>query len=221
MFKKVLIADDLGSINQGVLTILNNLGINNVTQVQYCDDAYLKIKKAIIDKEPFDLLITDLSFKADHREQTIESGEALIETLRHEYRGFKIIVYSIDDRLQKVRLLVSQFKIDGYVCKGRRGLIELTCAIESINSNKLYLSPQINHALSHHTDLEINDYDISLISYISQGLSQEDISQIFKEKRMSPSSLSSIEKNLNKLKIQFDVKNTTHLIATAKDLGLI
>jgi DNA-binding NarL/FixJ family response regulator len=221
MFKKVLIADDLGSINQGVLTILNNLGINNVKQVQYCDDAFLKIKKAIIDKEPFDLLITDLSFKADHREQTIDSGERLIEVLRHEYPNLKIIVYSIDDRLQKVRLLVSQFKIDGYVCKGRRGLEELTMAIESVYTKKLYLSPQVGHALSHNLNLDIDDYDISLISHISQGLSQEDISQIFKEKRVSPSSLSSIEKKLNKLKIQFDVKNTIHLVATAKDLGLI
>lgn len=221
MFNKVLIVDDLESINEGVLTTLNNININNVTQVQYCDDAYLKIKKAIIDNVPFDLLVTDLSFKKDHRAQTIHSGEDLIEVLRHEYPKLKIIVYSIDDRLQKVRLLVSQFKIDAYVCKGRRGLIELTRAIEVIWSDNLYLSPQVEQALSHHSNLDIDDYDISIISYISKGFSQEDISKLFKEQEVSPSSLSSIEKKLNHLKIQFAVKNTTHLVATAKDLGLV
>lgn len=221
MFKKVLIADDLGSINQGVLSVLHNYNINNVYQVQYCDDAYLKIKKAIIDNEPFDLLITDLSFKTDYRTQTIDSGEALVEVIRHEYPNLKIIVYSIDDRFQKVRSLVSKSHVNGYVCKGRKGLIELAQAITAVKDDELYLSPQVTNALNHQIDLDIDDYDISLISYISKGLSQEDISQIFKDKHMSPSSLSSIEKKLNKLKIQFDVKNTTHLVATAKDLGLI
>jgi len=221
MFNKVLIADDLGSINQGVLTILKNFDIDNVVQVQYCDDAYLKIKKAIIDRKPFDVLITDLSFKQDHREQTIVSGEGLIEVLRHEYPNLKIIVYSIDDRLQKVRTLVSKFNINGYVCKGRKGLVELALAIKAIHNNTLYLSPPVSNALSHHKDIDIDDFDISLIFYISRGLSQDEISQIYKEKRITPSSLSSIEKRLNKLKIQFNVKNTTHLVATAKDLGLI
>lgn len=221
MFKKILIADDLGSINKGVLTILKDVNIDHVIQVQYCDDAYLKIKKAIIDNEPFDVLITDLSFKEDHREQTIISGEGLIEVLRREYPNLKIIVYSIDDRLQKVRTLVSKFNINGYVCKGRQGLLELAQAIKTIHNNTLYLSPQVANALSHHKDIDIDDFDISLISYISQGLVQDEISQIYKQNGITPSSLSSIEKRLNKLKVQFNVKNTTHLVATAKDLGLI
>jgi DNA-binding NarL/FixJ family response regulator len=221
MFKKILIADDLGSINKGVLTILRDVNIDNVIQVQYCDDAYLKIKKAIIDKEPFDVLITDLSFKEDHREQTIVSGEGLIAVLRNEYPDLKIIVYSVDDRLQKVRSLVSKFNINGYVCKGRNGLLELTQAIKTINNNTLYLSPQVTNALSRHKDIDIDDFDISLISHISKGLVQDEISQIYKESGITPSSLSSIEKRLNKLKIQFNAKNTTHLVATAKDLGLI
>jgi len=179
MFKKILIADDLGSINKGVLTILRDVNIDNVIQVQYCDDAYLKIKKAIIDKEPFDVLITDLSFKEDHREQTIVSGEGLIAVLRNEYPDLKIIVYSVDDRLQKVRSLVSKFNINGYVCKGRNGLLELTQAIKTINNNTLYLSPQVTNALSRHKDIDIDDFDISLISHISKGLVQDEISQIY------------------------------------------
>jgi DNA-binding NarL/FixJ family response regulator len=221
MFKKVLVADDLGSINLGVLTIADSLGLNGIKHVQYCDDAYLKIKKGILDKSPHDLLITDLSFKADYREQKLASGEDLIRTLKSEHPELKIIVYSIEDRLQKVRRLINSYNIQGYVCKGRRGLIELTQAIQSVYEDSLYLSPQVSQALSNKQVLEINDFDIELIKLLSQGLSQDEISEKFKGSNISPSSLSSIEKRLNKLKIQFKANNATHLISITKDLGLI
>lgn len=221
MFNKILISDDLGSINQGVLTVLDGLGLKNVFEVQYCDDAYLKIKKAVLDDEPFDLLITDLSFIADHRAQKYNSGSELISALRVEHPDLKIIVYSVEDRLQRVRLLINEYKANAYVCKGRRGLIELNKAIQAVFNNNIYLSPQIEHALSPKSNLEIDDFDIHLIELLSQGLSQDEISATLKKQNLSPSSLSTIEKRLNKLRIQFKANNAIHLIAIVKDLGLI
>lgn len=221
MFTKVLISDDLGSINKGVLTVVNKLNIEEVQQVQYCDDAYLKIKSAYINNVPFNLLITDLSFVKDHREQKYPSGEALIVALKQEFPDLKIIVYSVEDRLQKVRFLVNKNGVNGYVCKGRRGLIELENAINTVYEKKKYLSPNVKQAISSKTDLEINDYDINLIKLLSTGLSQDEISVYLKENSTSPSSLSSIEKRLNKLRIQFKASNAIHLVAIVKDLGLI
>jgi DNA-binding NarL/FixJ family response regulator len=221
MFKKVLISDDLGSINKGVLTVINTLGIDDVDQVQYCDDAYLKIKKAILDKYPYQLLITDLSFKVDYRQQKISSGEDLINVLKKECPALKIIVYSVEDRLQKVRTLMQQLKIDAFVCKGRKGLDELSDAIKNVFNNQTYLSPNIQQALSNKATLEIYDYDILIVQLLSKGLSQDDISLYFKKNNISPSSLSSVEKRLNKLRIQFKANNAIHLVAIVKDLGLI
>ena len=221
MFKKILISDDLGSINQGVLSVIDNLGIKDVQQVQYCDDAYLKIKRAVLDNSPYDLLITDLSFVADHREQKYPSGEALTIALKQEHPELKIIVYSVEDRLQKVRLLMNTHRTDAYVCKGRRGLLELEKAIQAVYNNETYLSPQIEQAFSSKTDLEIDDYDIELVKLLSNGLSQDDISLHLKNNNISPSSLSSVEKRLNKLRIQFKANNAIHLVAIVKDLGLI
>jgi DNA-binding NarL/FixJ family response regulator len=221
MFKKVLISDDLGSINKGVLTVLNGLGITDVHQVQYCDDAYLKVKKAILDNAPFDLLITDLSFIKDHREQKYPSGEALIIALKKEYPALKIIVYSVEDRLQKVRLLINTHQTNGYVCKGRQGLFELEKAIYAVYNNDIYLSPHVQQALSPKTDLEIDDFDIELVKLLSNGISQDEISLHLKESKIKPSSLSSIEKRLNKLRIQFKANSAIHLVAIVKDLGLI
>ena len=63
MFTKVLISEDLGSISKGIVSVLESLHIDNIQHVQYCDDAYLKIKKANQDEQPFDLLITDFPLK--------------------------------------------------------------------------------------------------------------------------------------------------------------
>lgn len=221
MFSKVLVSEDMQDISKGVYASLCELGIKEIHQVQYCDDAYLKIKKAIADDAPIELLITDLSFKSDYREQKYPSGEALIKVLKHEYPSLKIIVYSIEDRLQKVRTLMTDYSVDGYVCKSRRGLIELTKAIGSVYKDKRYLSPEVSQAFNTKNNLEIDDYDIQLLMHLSHGLSQEDISDYFKKNNITPSSLSSIEKRLNKLRIDFKANNAIHLVATVKDLGLI
>jgi DNA-binding NarL/FixJ family response regulator len=221
MFDKVLISDDLGSINKGVLSVIHDLGIENVHQVQYCDDAYLKIKRSVIDKSPFDLLITDLSFEVDHRKQKFTSGEELIAALKKDFPNLKIIAYSVEDRLQKVRKLIHNYGIEAYVCKGRNGLIELKLAIQKVYENEKFLSPQILNALDKKGDLDIDDFDIELVKLLSSGLSQEDISHELKSKDLAPNSLSSIEKRLNKLRIQFRANNAIHLVSIVKDLGLI
>ncbi len=221
MFTKVLVSEDMDDITKGVYTSLCDLGISQIDQVQYCDDAYLKIKKATLDDAPYQLLITDLSFKQDHREQRLPSGEHLVKALRQEYPNLKIIVYSVEDRLQKVRVLMNQYDINAYVCKSRRGLLELSEAITTVFKEQKYLSPKVANALSPKTDLEMSDYELKLIEQLSKGLSQEEISEYFKANETSPNSLSSIEKRLNKLRIQFKANNAIHLISIVKDLGLI
>lgn len=221
MFKKVLIAEDMEDINKGVYTLLTELGVIQIKQVQYCDDAYLKIKRSILDNEPFDLLITDLSFKADHRSQKYPSGEALVKKLKSEFPTLKVIVYSVEDRLQPVRNLFNNYGINAYVCKSRSGLKNLTTAINTVFSGATFLSHEVSNAFNNTNELEIDDYDISLLDHLSKGLSQEEISALFKEKHISPASLSSIEKRLNKLRIQFNANNAIQLIAIVKDLGLI
>ncbi len=221
MFKKVLVAEDMDDINKGVVITLSELNVGDIHHVQYCDDAYLKLKKANLDRQPFDLMITDLSFKADHREQKYPSGEDLLKALTHEDFQLKIIVYSVEDRSEKVRLLMDKYPINAYVCKSRRGLKELAKAIEALSNDEQYLSPQVANALRPQANLEIDDFDILLVEKLSIGLSQDEISFLFKKNKITPSSLSSIEKRLNRLKIQFKANNSVHLISKVKDLGLI
>ena len=62
---------------------------------------------------------------------------------------------------------------------------------------------------------------LKLLEKIAIGLSNREISQQFKENTIKPHGISSIEKRLSKLRIDFKATNATHLIAVVKDMGLI
>ena len=85
----------------------------------------------------------------------------------------------------------------------------------------MFLSPAVENALNPQVSLEMKDYDVNLIKYLSKGLSYNDIILILEKQHIKPRSLSSIEKRLNKLKVDFKANNVIHLVAIAKDLGLI
>ncbi len=106
--------------------------------------------------------------------------------------------------------------------KGRNSIPELKKAIETVyNTNEKYISPDMAFVLQDKIVNEIDDYDLELIKHLSVGVSQEEMESTFKELGITPNSKSTIEKRLNKLKIYFKAKNTVHLIAITKDLGLI
>lgn len=221
MFKKVLLSEDIDTISQGIMAVMDALLIDHVQQVQYCDDAYLKIKKSNLDGVPFDLLITDLSFVPDHREQKLASGEELIKKLRQEFPALKIIVYSIENRPERVRNFMDDLKVNAYVVKGRRGLRELENAIVAVKHDGSYLSPELSLSIKAKPSVEIVDYDIELLRMLSLGHSQDQISLHLKKKNIKPSSLSALEKRLNALRKHFGANNVVHLISIVKDLGLI
>ncbi|BAO55974.1 response regulator [Nonlabens marinus] len=221
MFNKVLVAEDLGSINHSVVhTLREQLQIAVIEHALYCDDTYLKVLKSIKDKAPFDLLITDLSFTKDHRFQKIQNGKDLISKVREQIPEIKILVYSIENRSNVIKSLFTDYEINGYICKGRNGLKELEQAVLEIQNGIEYISPELKRTLKSDV-FELQDYDVQLLEKLSLGDSQEEISIQFKENRVSPNSISTIEKRLNKLKIEFKAKNTVQLIAIVKDLGII
>lgn len=221
MYKRILIADDLDSINQGIYMTIRALSEADVTQVHYCDDAYLKIKKGELDEKPFELLITDLSFVSDHRPQRFSNGEELIHTLRVEHPDLRIIAYSIEDRLLVVKRLVETLGIHAYVCKSRTGLMELSEALNMVHHGSVYISPRVQLGASNNNMTELEGYHLKLIRYLADGRSQSEIARQFKEEGVQPSSLSAIEKQLNRLKIQFKANNVVHLVAIVKDMGII
>lgn len=222
MFQKVITVDDLDTINIAVIQALEELSIPEIQHAKYCDEALLKIKRGLIENLPYDLLITDLSFKLDHRDEKLQSGEDLIKAVKKIQPTIKILVFSIEDKVHCIKNLIEKEGINGYILKGRNSIPELKKGIQNIYSNdKVFLSPELNNALLDKSLLEIETYDIELLSLLAKGLTQEEVSLQFKEVGIMPHGTSSIEKRINKLKIFFKANNNVHLIAIAKDLGLV
>ena len=221
MFQKVLVAEDMDSINLAVSGLLQDLGIPKVEHAQYCDEAWLLAKKAIMEGEPFDLLICDLSFKNDHRTEKISSGKELIATLRKEDPNLTVLVNTIEDHPQTVRSLWESGNINGYVCKDRHGMRDLQDAIMTVREGRNYNSRRIENLLKNDQMLSLGDWEMELIKAIASGFTQEDIQEDFKQRGIAPSSKSSIEKRLKELREEFGANTTPHLVCILKDLKLI
>lgn len=222
MFTKVLVVDDIDLNNIATEKALTELGISDVTYAKYCDEALLKIKKAELDRQPFELLVSDLSFKADHRVTVLKSGEELIAEVKNLYPHIKVIAFSIDERSHSIKKLLDEMEIEAYVLKSRNSSSELKKAIQLVYSGKeTYLSPDLQFAYQDKTTSEIDNFDIQLLKQLSLGVPQDAMEHKFKELGITPNSKSTIEKRIAKLKDYFKANNPTHLVAIAKDLGLV
>lgn len=222
MFKKVIIAEDLDTINLGIQQVLKDLNIDDFQHSKFCDEAFLKIRSAINQNQPYDLLISDLSFKTDHRKAEITTGDELVQKVRTLQPDIKIIAYSVEDKSYRIKSLFDQAGINGFVLKGLNSIEELKKAINLIaTSDNKYISPEVASALQDKNNYEIDDVDIKILKYLSAGSSQDEIIDIFKNSDIKPNSKSAVEKRLSKLKDFFKANNTVHLVSITKDMGII
>ncbi|SMO56694.1 DNA-binding response regulator, NarL/FixJ family, contains REC and HTH domains [Chryseobacterium rhizoplanae] len=221
MFKKILIAEDQEMGSLSVQKTLEELNIPNVDYVYYCDDALAKVKRTIRENNPYDLLITDLSYEEDHHLQNIKDGKELIEEVRKLQPSLKIIVFSGERKSGIIDSLFNDCKINGFVRKARNDSKELKKAIAAVYANESYLSLDLKQEVKKLNSYEFTSYDITLVSLLSQGVQQKNIPTYLQNNNITPNSLSSVEKKLNSLKEALGVKSNEQLIAFCKDLGII
>lgn len=221
MFKKVLIAEDHESTNISVQRTLADLGIAAADYVYYCDDALTRIHKALKSDDPYDLLITDLSFEEDHNQQKLPGGTELIKAVKELQPNLKVIVFSAENKPAAIDILFKELTINGYVRKARNDAKELKLAIDNIYKGRKYLSANLKQAVKEKNSYEFSDFDIIIISMLSKGTQQKDMPLYLKQKGIRPSGLSSIEKRLNQMKEVLEFSNNEQLIAFCKDIDII
>lgn len=221
MFKKILIAEDQEMGSYSVQKTLEDLNIPNVDYVYYCDDALAKVEKSIRENQPYDLLITDLSFEEDHHQQQLKDGKELIKKIRELEPLLKIIVFSGEHKSGIIDSLFKDYNINGYVRKARNDSKELKKSIASVYINENYLSFDLKQDVKKLNSYEFSSYEITLVSLLSKGILQKNIPAHLQEKNIKPNSLSSVEKKLNSLKEDLQVKSNEQLVAFCKDIGII
>lgn len=221
MFKKIIVAEDIDSISHGLKALLEKLKGTEVIFTKYCDETFLKIKRALQDNVPFELLITDLSFKSSHMDVKLTSGEQLIEQLKKDGIDIAIIAYSIDERGYNIRYLLDDLDINGYVSKGRESTPDLLKAIQAVYNGEKYISPHLGHLKKPDGLTDLDSIDLEIIKLLADGFSQTEIGEIFKKESKKSSSFSSVEKRIIKMRTSLQARNTTHLVSIAKDMGLV
>lgn len=220
MFKKILIAEDHEVRNLGIVNSLTDLQITNFDFVNYCDDAIQKIKAAAAENDPYDLLITDLSFDKDHLHQTLKSGQELIAEAKKIQPGLKIIAFSIEKKPKIIDDLFSVSGINGFVSKARNDGKELKNTIKKVFNGEIVIPQEILNSIRNNS-FEFSEYDEMLLELLAKGFTQNEIENHFKQNKITPNSKSSIEKRLNELRENLNAKNNIEMIVICKDLGII
>ncbi|WP_299311433.1 response regulator [uncultured Aquimarina sp.] len=222
MFKKIIIAEDMDSENLGIVSSINTSLQTPVETTQSCDKTLSRIKQAIKNKNPYELLISDLSFNLDTRvSHKITTGKQLIAAVKQLQSDIKVIVFSGEDKPAIIKSLFENHQIDGYVCKGLYGLSELKKAIHQVANNNTFTCPVSKNALHQKNVTQLDSYEIQLLQLLANGYKQDEISTQFAEKGIEPNSKRSIEDRIRKLRQDFDAKTTIQLIHLVDGMGLI
>lgn len=221
MLRKTLIVEDFQSTLSSIERSLADLQIYFVQTALYCDDALQKIEQALLAQQPYEVLITDLSFVDDEHPQKIKSGKELIAAARKIQPNLKIIVFSSEKKDGVITQLFNDLKINAFVHKGRNDMPELKIALEKIFQNENYISSESRTSFQKMNTYEFTNYDLSLITLLASGIIQKDIPEILQDKNIKPNSLSSVEKRLNLLRTSLDVSSNHQLVSFCKDLGII
>lgn len=217
MFTKVLVSEDYESFSISVKNTLHELEVLDVHTVHYCDDAINKTHRSLREEHPFQLLITDLSFEEDHREQQIKNGKELILEIRSILPEIKVLVFSVDRKPALIQDLFEKYGIDAYVAKGRGDTKEMKKAVQKVwEGEKFYPSFYKKNNV-----IELVPLEYHILNLLSNGVIQKNIPDHLQEKNIKPSSLSSVEKALGNLKETFGANSNEHLISITKDLGII
>ncbi|GGH66899.1 DNA-binding NarL/FixJ family response regulator [Filimonas zeae] len=221
MIKKVLIAEDHESTNISVQKTMEELSIADPHYVYYCDDAFAKVQMAIQKGQPYDLLITDLSFEEDANVQKITGGLTLIPAVRQIQPDLKIIVFSAEHRAATIEMLFQQLDIDGYVRKARHDAKELVTAVEAVSRHQRHFPRHLTQLIKQKNTHDFSEYDIMVISRLAEGMHQKDIPAYLAENKIRPSGLSSLEKRLAYIREVLGFSKNEQLVAFCKDMGII
>ncbi|RZK34376.1 MAG: response regulator, partial [Pedobacter sp.] len=68
---------------------------------------------------------------------------------------------------------------------------------------------------------EFTDYDVTIITLLSQGTLQKDIPVYLQQHSIKPTGLSSVEKRLAAIRDSLDFSKNEQLVAYCKDFGII
>ncbi|WP_143305143.1 DNA-binding response regulator [Chitinophaga vietnamensis] len=217
MISKVLVAEDHEIVNVSLQRTLEGLGIVEIDHAYYCDDALKKVQVALQRGRSYDLLITDLCFDDDGSAQQITDGSSLIAAVRKVQPDLKIIVFSVKCDAS----VIEKHHVDGYVLKARNDAKDLLKAIEAVSKNQSYFPRSLRQMIRQKNAYDFTPCDLAIITLLAEGVAQKDIPAHLQKDNIRPSSLSSVEKRLNKMREELNCSKNEQLIIACKEIGIL
>ncbi len=221
MIDKVLIAEDHETANLSVQKTMEELRIPQIDYTFYCDDALSKIRVAKQNGKPYDLLITDLYFEDDGSFQKIAGGFDLIRSVREVQPDIMILIFSAEHRPATIDMLFKNYEVDAYVRKARHDAKELKSALESLSKQQRYYPRALAQLVKQSNAYEFTEFDINIITLLSQGYRQNEIPEYLRQHDIKPSSLSIIEKRLKQIRDELSFSKNEQLVLFCKDAGIL
>ncbi len=219
---RILVVDNHYLFLQGVTTSLKTLGFKDIVTSESCDEAYRLIINAK-NKNPFDVLITDLGFGQSDNRNMLDSGESLIKTIRQARIKLKILVLSAHSETNRVFNVIENVNPDGYLLKDHCETQEIGFAIQKIMRNERHYSHQIHQKILRRNILGIrlDEVALQILKELPKHPKISNLEGIIKKSNGGDLKLRSIETKLSNLRIDLDANNNADLVLKAKELGLI
>ncbi|SNR17745.1 response regulator [Tenacibaculum jejuense] len=219
---KILIADDHQLIIEGILSYLKGIDNLEIETTNSCDDAYAKIKVALVD-EPFQILFTDLSFDNVDETCKIDSGENLIKTINREEIPIKVGVITGHSETNRIFNVIQNLNPSAYLLKGKCNTNELNFAIQKMLSDEIYYTHEIHQKLLKRALIEIqmDDVAIQILKELPNHPKISNLEGIITKDDGSLLKIRSIENKLAKLRTDLQANNNTDLVLKAKELGIL
>jgi two-component system capsular synthesis response regulator RcsB len=221
MIDKVIIAEDHEIANLSIQKAMEELRVQHIDYVYYCDDALNKIRTAKEKVSPYDLLITDLYFEEDGTFQKIGGGFDLIRSVREVQPDIMILIFSAEHRPATIDMLFKNYAIDAYVRKARHDARELKLAVETLIKNQRYYPRFLDELVKKSNAYEFTEFDLNIIRLLSQGYQQNEIPGYLQEHNIKPSSLSMIEKRLKQIRDELNISKNEQLVLFCKEVGVL
>lgn len=219
MNKKILVSEDYDCVSLSIVNALKKYN-SSIEQVRDCDKAYAKIKKALIEENPYDLLILDISYSlASHDNLVIKGGLELLSLFKDENIYPKVLIFSSIIEPLTIKKYYDFYPIQGFITKGSEDLKELEVAFKMIFNGEIYYPESMEDKSKYLYELNLEEE--KLLKLLNKGDSVRSISEYFKKMKMEPSNPRTLQKRIERLWKAFGAKNTIDLLRICRENDII
>lgn len=208
---KILVADDHMIVREGIKTILNEaFPFVEITEVTDSIDLLKKVAKV-----QFDVIISDISMPPG------DSGLEVIKQVKDLAPRTPVIVLSMH-AVEQYAVRAIKLGASGYLTKNAATL-ELVTAVNTVLSNRKYLSPEVANAMADAFEHDpgnrsidnLSNRELEVFKLLASG---KTISEISKELVLSSNTVSTFRSRINE---KMGFSNNMELIKYAVDNKLL